>query len=1171
MCKKLFYLILILGLELVLTDMAEANDPNLVSWWKLDEGTGLTAYDSAGTNDGTITSATWTTGRIGGALNFDGTDDKVNCGTDSSLNLTETLTISAWVKRSRTGGTVEGIFSRASSWSGVSYMMYTLHVWGYSDRFAFRVSNGTSLLSSLGLPSKSADTWYHVTGSYDSTTGTTKLYVDGVLEASATDASFGSLNSRSPTGIGYDPLNGNRHYFAGIIDDIRIYNKELTSQEVQDIYTGINQAPVITSVTASPSTISDAETSQLQVNANDPDSGPNALTYSWTVPSGQGSLNNSNIADPIYTPPDVSTTQTFTLSVNVSDGADITPSTVDITVTDEVPVGPTLVGHWKFDEGTGTTAYDETANNNDGTITGATWTTGKFGSALAFDGDGDYVSFPGQQHIPDGSPFTIAAWVYWTAAPFGRSHVYGRNSNTVDSQTGLYMYDSGDFRLQVSNGSARQVVVLQTVQQNQWVHVVGVYDGSTIQGFTNGVASSPVSVTLSGTVPNISAGIYGDVINRAYLDRYFTGKVDEVMVYGRALTEQEIQVLYNNSSLLNHWKLDEGTGSIAYDSWGENDGTIIGATWTTGMFFGALNFNGSGDYVQISPVVDIYNDTSNTISVWCKNTDTEANTKYAIAWGSTAGNTSQIKLGKSSNDHKAYFYISSGTSGQFASISGVGPLLNDNNWHMLTVVRSAIDSFYLYVDGDFVGQSMNSNVSLDLDCNSLLIGAYQQTSYSGHWLGQIDDIRIFDDALSAQEISQLYGVTSLPFKEDFNDGNFDGWTLVDQGTEHTPMSWSALTNVMVQSSNVYTIPTGSEIPKLGTYAYWEGGSTWKDYKAKLTIKSADDDTIGFMFRYQDPNNYYRFSWDKSRNYRRLVKCVNGLFSLLAEDSVPYVTDQNYELEIIADGNSLEVYIDNNQILLATDNSISSGTIALYCWGNVGSYFDDISVTFTSSSQVSYWKFDEGTGSTASDSLGYNDGTVIGASWVTGLLGGALNFDGNGDYVDVGNNISLEINITNSDVTISAWVYPKALANYEPVFIADDNDGAYYGYMLMITPNGNVWLSYGDGMGAGLSNRRTKTGTTSLQINNWYHVVGVIRGATDMSIFIDGIDDAGTYSGSGGNISYSSASASIGRVRFGTLDNEFAGIIDEVMVFNRALTEGEVRILPVLLKRGIPMP
>ena len=266
--------------------------------------------------------------------------------------------------------------------------------------------------------------------------------------------------------------------------------------------------------------------------------------------------------------------------------------------------------------------------------------------------------------------------------------------------------------------------------------------------------------------------------------------------------------------------------------------------------------------------------------------------------------------------------------------------------------------------------------------------------------------------------------------------------------------------------------------------------------------------------------------------------------------------------------------DNQGVDLTNINTISIGfgdKNNPQAGGSGVMYFDDIKVTSTSSSLVSHWKFDEGTGSTAFDSWGSNDGTITGASWVNGLIEGALDFDGSGDYVNVGNDDSLEIDITNSNVTISAWVYPKVLDNYEPVFVVDDYDGAYYGYMLMITPNGHVWLTYGDGTGIDLNNRKTKTGTTSLQTNIWYHVVGVIRGATDMSIFINGLDDGGEYSGNGGEVSYSSASASIGRVRFGTLDNEFNGSLDEVMVFNRALTEGEVRLLPVLLKRGIPLP
>jgi hypothetical protein len=96
-----------------------------------------------------------------------------------------------------------------------------------------------------------------------------------------------------------------------------------------------------------------------------------------------------------------------------------------------------------------------------------------------------------------------------------------------------------------------------------------------------------------------------------------------------------------------------------------------------------------------------------------------------------------------------------------------------------------------------------------------------------------------------------------------------------------------------------------------------------------------------MFRYQDQNNYYRFIWDRQRNSRALEKCENGQFTILAEDFVPYVTGQNYQVKIAAQSSTLGVSIDGSPIFSVNDSSLSSGTIALYCWGNMGSYFDDI--------------------------------------------------------------------------------------------------------------------------------------------------------------------------------------------------------------------------------------
>ena len=95
--------------------------------------------------------------------------------------------------------------------------------------------------------------------------------------------------------------------------------------------------------------------------AIDPDSGPNPLSYNWTVLPGEGSLNDPTIPNPVYTPPDVAGTETFTLTVEVSDGEDTTTGTVDVTVTDAA--SPSMLED-DFDDGdyAGWTIVDEGTN-----------------------------------------------------------------------------------------------------------------------------------------------------------------------------------------------------------------------------------------------------------------------------------------------------------------------------------------------------------------------------------------------------------------------------------------------------------------------------------------------------------------------------------------------------------------------------------------------------------------------------------------------------------------------------------------------------------------------------------------------------------------------------------------------------------------------------------------
>ena len=211
--------------------------------------------------------------------------------------------------------------------------------------------------------------------------------------------------------------------------------------------------------------------------------------------------------------------------------------------------------------------------------------------------------------------------------------------------------------------------------------------------------------------------------------------------------------------------------------------------------------------------------------------------------------------------------------------------------------------------------------------------------------------------------------------------------------------------------------------------------------------------------------------------------------------------------------------------------------------------------------VSHWKLDEGMGITAYDSVGTNHGTIYGAVWTTGQVGGALSFNGLNDYVDLGNDSSLEFGLP---VTISAWIKMDRLN--DNMMIATDASSLYYSGVWLQAHLGFLEIGYGDATGAGDVTRRSKITSPVLQTNTWYHVAGVIRGATDMDLYINGVDNGGVYSGSGSNVAYSSASAKIGTNA--PWDSFFQGKIDEVAIYNEALSAIEIQQQYLV---GIPEP
>ena len=203
------------------------NDPNLVSRWAFDEGSGTDAYDWAGSNHGTLYGdPIWTTGQINGALNFDGNDDYVLIPSDPSMDFTGSFTISAWLKpvASPSDHMVWFVHHTANS-TGKRLHLRTYYNTGMI-RFGFYSDDLDTAPGAMSFGS-----WNHVVVTYDYNSDTSAIYVDGVLNVSGNNGPYTGSVVDSYIGRDFD-----QHYFDGTIDDVRVYDRALTAPEILQLY-----------------------------------------------------------------------------------------------------------------------------------------------------------------------------------------------------------------------------------------------------------------------------------------------------------------------------------------------------------------------------------------------------------------------------------------------------------------------------------------------------------------------------------------------------------------------------------------------------------------------------------------------------------------------------------------------------------------------------------------------------------------------------------------------------------------------------------------------------------------------------------------------------------------------------------------------------------------------
>ncbi|MCX6791130.1 MAG: LamG domain-containing protein, partial [Candidatus Gribaldobacteria bacterium] len=328
---------------------------------------------------------------------------------------------------------------------------------------------------------------------------------------------------------------------------------------------------------------------------------------------------------------------------------------------------------------------------------------------------------------------------------------------------GSYDYDflivSSKLYVKSSDGT-NQIVNFagtQTLQSNTWYYVNYVWDGTTntnaVRVYVNGVIDKTGTATGANATITTSHTLY--ISGSSY---EMNGLIDGVRIYNRALSATEISYQYNQSKPIAQWKFDEGSGNYAYDSSGNANtgslslgGSATSSAWVSGVYGGAMNFDGVDDYVSMGEPAILNLTGPFALSAWLYPTPPHLQ-GYGGIYGNRSGNGERILL---LDDGSLLAQYTIGGAGK--SVTTAVGSVPSNKWSFVSLIYDGSEIAF-WINGvkqtpvGATGAVYNSAGTRQIGWGNNTVGYY-------NFKGKMDDVRIYQYARTAEQV-----------KQDYNDG-----------------------------------------------------------------------------------------------------------------------------------------------------------------------------------------------------------------------------------------------------------------------------------------------------------------------------------------------------------------------------------------------------------------